>query len=308
MGRHVVVGKGPVGSTLAELLRERGEDIVVLSRSGGDGSRVVDATDAQSLAEAARGADAIYNCANPAYTRWARDWPPIATALLDAAERTGAVLVTTSNLYGYGEVDRPMTEDMPLAATGVKGRVRAQMWEQALARHRAGRVRVAEARASDFVGPAITDGGLLGSRVVPRVLAGKPVRVLGDPDVPHSWTSVVDVARVLTTLGSDPRGWGQAWHVPTAPPVSARDAVSGLCRAAGVEPVTVRALPGGVLRAVGLVVPTLRELRETDHQRVRPFVLDSTAWTRTFEDEPTPLDQTWDQTVAWWQRRAVTPA
>ena len=46
----------------------------------------------------------IYSCAGPAYPRWVTDWPPLATALLTAAERSGAVLATASNLYGYGPV------------------------------------------------------------------------------------------------------------------------------------------------------------------------------------------------------------
>ena len=46
-----------------------------------------------------------------------------------------------------------MTEDLPLRPTTVKGRVRAQMWQDALAAHEAGRIRATEARASDFVGP-----------------------------------------------------------------------------------------------------------------------------------------------------------
>ena len=58
--------------------------------------RQVDATDADALTAAARGAAALYNAVNPAYHRWATDWPPVAAALLAAAERTGAVLVTMS--------------------------------------------------------------------------------------------------------------------------------------------------------------------------------------------------------------------
>ncbi len=63
----------------------------------------------------------IYNCVNPPYDRWVELWPPMAQAFLDYAERTGAVLATCSNLYGYGPVDVPMTEDLPLAATGDEG-------------------------------------------------------------------------------------------------------------------------------------------------------------------------------------------
>ena len=317
MALHVVLGKGAVGQAVARHLVKRGDDVRVLSRSAASGlralpeaveHRAVDAADADSLAEATAGAVALYNCANPAYTRWARDWPPMADALLRAAERTGAVLVTTSNVYPYGEVDGPLHEDLPLAATGTKGRVRAQMWRDALAAHEAGRVRVTEARASDFVGPGVTDQGFLGERAVPRLLRGKGVQVLGDPDAPHSYTSVLDVGATLVTLADDERAWGRAWHVPTAPAVSPREAVQGLCRAAGVDPVPVTRVPPLALRAMGLVVPAIRELRETAWQRERPFVLDARLTEQTFGLAPTPWETTLEQTVAWWRERLGTPA
>lgn len=313
MSLHVILGKGPVGSTLAQRLVDLGHDVRVLSRSGrASTDRVehvaLDAGDAAALSAAASGAVALYNCANPAYHRWVQDWPPVAAALLTAAERSGAVLVVMGNLYGYGPVDGPMTEDLPLAAPSTKGRVRAAMWEQALERHRAGALRVTEARASDFVGPQITDNGYLGARVVPAVLRGKGVQSIGSPDAPHSWTSVDDVADALVVLGQDERTWGRPWHVPTAPPVTFREAVHGLCAAAGVAPVGVTQVPHLVLRGLGLVNPRMRELEETRYQHVRPYVLDSGSFTRTFDLQPTPLAQTWAATVAGWRARAAAPA
>ena len=307
MALHVVLGKGPVGTALTDRLHEQGHDVRVLSRSGGgpaDAEHVaLAARDADAVTRAASGAAAVYNCANPAYDQWEQQWPPMADALLAAATRTGAVLVTMGNLYGYGPVDGPMTEQTPLAATGRKGRVRNRMWQDALRRHEAGEVRVTEARASDFVGPRVVENGHLGARVVPRVLAGKGVRMLGDVDQPHSWTSVDDVGRALAVLGTDERAWGRAWHVPTAAPVTARQAVAGLCAAAGVPEVPVRSLPHAVLRLTGLVVPTVRELEEVRYQFMRPFVLDSTAFTDAFGLAPTPLEQSWKQTVDWWRGR-----
>ena len=308
MSLHVVLGKGPVGSTLTERLVDAGHDVRVLSRSGGRSTDRVEhvaleASDTATLTAASRGATVLYNCANPAYHRWAEQWPPVAAALLDAAEATGAVLVVMGNLYGYGPVDRPMTEDLPLAARGVKGRVRVAMWEQALARHEAGAVRVTEARASDFVGPRVVGTGYLGERAVPRLLAGRTVQHIASPDQPHSWTAISDVARTLERLGADERAWGRAWHVPTAPPVTYRQAVHGLCRAAGVPPVRVVQLPHLALRAAGLLSPVLRELEETRYQFTRPYVLDSSAATAVFGLEATPLERTFADTVAWWQDR-----
>ncbi len=306
MSLHVVLGKGPVGSALTDHLTSLGHEVRVLSRSGGPSGAGVqhvalDAADAAALGAAARGAVALYNCANPAYHRWSTDWPPVAQALLAAAESTGAVLVVMSNLYGYGPVVGPITEDLPLATTGTKGRVRVAMWQQALARHRAGALRMTEARGSDFVGPRVTDGGHLGRLVVPRLLAGKAVRLIPDADTPHSWTSVADVARTLAVLGADERAWGRAWHVPTAPPVTAREAVRGLCAAAGVPMVGVRTVPHWAVRALGLAMPVLREMEEMRHSFTAPYVLDSSAVSATFGLHPTPLEHTWAQTIAWWR-------
>ena len=308
MSLHVVLGKGPIGSTLTDRLVAAGHDVRVLSRSGGTSTERVehvalDAADAVALTAASRGAAVLYNCANPPYHRWVEQWPPVADALLTAAEATGAVLVVMGNLYGYGPVDGPMSEDLPLAAPGTKGRVRAAMWEQALARHDAGALRMTEARASDFVGPRVGATGYLGERAVPRVLAGRSVQHIASPDQPHSWTSVDDVARTLEVLGVDERAWGRPWHVPTAPPTTYREAVHGLCRAAGVPPVRVTQLPHLVLRAAGLFSPVLRELEETRYQFTRPYVLDSSAATQVFGLEPAPLEQTLADTVAWWRGR-----
>ncbi|MFI0941365.1 hypothetical protein [Streptomyces sp. NPDC021020] len=102
------------------------------------------------------------------------------------------------NAYGYGPVDGPLTEDLPMAATTVKGRVRARMWTDALAAHQAGRVRVAEVRASEYLGPGAAS--LCTLLVVPAVLAGQPVSYPGDLDVPHSWSHIGVVVWVVVVV------------------------------------------------------------------------------------------------------------
>jgi len=199
--RHVVVGAGPVGRATAELLAARGSEVVLASRSGAGpeipGTRrvAVDAASAQDLVDLAAGAVALYNCVNPpAYHQWAALWPPVATALLEAATRSGATLVTAGNLYPYGPVDSEMVEGMPDAGTGHKARIRARMWADALAGHQRGELHAVEVRGSDYMGPGIGASGHV-PRLVPRALQGKGVQVFGDPDQPHTWTDVLDMAR-----------------------------------------------------------------------------------------------------------------
>jgi NAD(P)-dependent dehydrogenase (short-subunit alcohol dehydrogenase family) len=175
MSEHVIVGAGAVGSAAALLLAERGEHVRIVSRrgSGPDHPAIervaADATDAERLTELAAGAAALYNCASPLYHQWFTDWPPLARAFLAAAERSGAVLASMSNLYGYGPVDGPITHKTPLAATHPKLRLRAEMWNDQLAAQEAGRIRTTEVRASDY----IEVNSILSTVIGKPLLAGK---------------------------------------------------------------------------------------------------------------------------------------
>ena len=308
MSTHVIIGAGPVAHATAAALQANGHRVRSITRSGngempeGVERERADAANETALIHATRDASAIYNCANPPYEKWATQWPPMAAAILRAAEKHSAILVTMSNLYGYGPSSRPFKESDALASKGKKGLIRASMWNAALAAHRAGRVRVTEARASDFIGPRVTEASM-GSRVVDNILTQKPVGLMGKLDVPHAVTAMGDVGTAMATLGTDERAFGRAWHVPTAPAQTQREIVAGLCRAAGVPMVKARAMPRLALTLGGVSVPMLRELREVEYQFTAPFDLDSSDFTKTFGATATPLEETYAETIAWFRNR-----
>ncbi|HVW18257.1 MAG TPA: NAD-dependent epimerase/dehydratase family protein [Solirubrobacteraceae bacterium] len=299
----LVVGAGPVGRNVARLLGVRGERVTVATRSGTDlglpGVRCValDARDADALTDAARGAAVLYNCANPgSYERWAAEWPPLAAALLAAAERSGAVYAITGNLYPYGPVDGPMTPDLPDAAADAKGRLRARIWADARAAHEAGRVRAFEVRGSDYVGAGVGGNGHV-SRQLPRLRAGRRLRVIGSPDEPHTFTDVLDVARTLIAAAGDDDAHGRIWHVPSNPPRTQREALGDVAAAGGLPTPRVSGTPIWLLRAVGLLSPLVRELVPMTYQWTRPYVLDDAETRGRLRVEPTPWDEVCRRTL-----------
>jgi nucleoside-diphosphate-sugar epimerase len=306
VNHHVVIGAGPVGAGVATLLAQRGTPVTIITRSGSGPEHPLittckgDAADAALLTKASIGAAAIYNCANPPYHRWPIDWPPMHQAIMSAAETTGAVLVMIDNLYAFGPGSAmPMRENDTMNATGDKGAVRARMAADLLAGHAAGRFRATFARASDFYGPAV-EGAAMGDRVIPNVIAGKKVSLLGALDVPHSISYMPDVVRTLVTIADDERAWGKAWQVPNAPAVTQRQTVAAFAAAAGTT-AKVSAVPKFALKALGLFSPMMKALQETWYQFAEPWVTDSTLTEQTFGLQATPLAEGAAATVAWWR-------
>jgi nucleoside-diphosphate-sugar epimerase len=299
----LIVGAGAIGTVVAEELAGQGQNVRLLSRRGtGPEHSLIerlagDASDASTVARHAAGTQAIFNCANPAYHRWPTDWPPIANAILAAAEVSGSNLVTLNNLYAYGRPHGPMTPHDPLSADYEKARVRATMWRDAKRAHDEGRIRATEVRASDFVGPR-SQGYL--PQLIPRIQAGKSCQVIGDPDAPHSWNYTNDVAHTLVTVAKDDRSWGRAWHAPANPPRSARQAIDDIARIVGAKNVKITKIPTLALRVYGLFNTDVRELPKTLYQFEVPFVIDDSETRATFGLTPTPWDDVLKATIAFY--------
>ena len=307
---HVVLGTGPLGLAVVRYLVTRGEHVRAVNRTGRahlPGSVDILAADVTEVGEAKRacdGATVIYHCANPPYARWPELHPPLMDSIIEGAISAGSTLVFGDNLYAYGPVDGPLTEDLPHRATGPNGRTRARIAETLLRAHEAGQVRATIGRGSDFFGPQARLS-TVGDRVFVRAIAGRPAQVLGNPDVPHSVTYLDDFGRALVTLGEREEALGQIWHAPSAEAVTMRRFVEIVFEAAGHQP-RLRAAPRWGLALAALFNPTLRAVREQLYQSERSWVVDSSKFERAFGWKASPLPDAVRATVEWFRENRAT--
>jgi len=309
---HVVFGTGPLGLAVMRELRRRDKRVRMINRS----SRVrfekdlqtevggIDAADPARTREVCEGAAVVYHCVGLPYPRW-KEFPSIAAGIVEGAASAGARLVYADNLYAYGAVDRPMTEDLPLRAATTKGRIRAGIAQSLMSAHNAGKVRVAIGRGSDFFGPFVTDAAVIGSRVFGRALAGKSARVIGDADRLHTYTFIDDFGKALVTLGEREEALGKAWHVPSAPAVTTRRFVEHIYAALG-RPAKLSVAPRFAITLLGLFDDNLREVREMLYQFERDFVMDSSRIESAFGLQATPPHVAIQQTLAWYRGRSMS--
>ena len=287
---HVVLGNGIVGSRLASRLANLGNRVLLISRTGSGPVNPnierfrADASSVESLSSVAPEASFIYNCVNPPYNKWDKEWPSINKSVIEYAIRTQAVLVTCSNLYGYGPHMGMLTEDLPLNATWKNGRVRADMWLEVKENHDAGKIRATEVRGSDYI--CASDQSRMGDRVVPRLLEGKGVQLLGDLDKLHTWTDPDDVALLMMRVAQEEVAWGRPWHVPSNGPMTQRQVIRDIALEIGINEPEVRSVPRLIEKALGLVNPIMRELSQSAYQFDEPFIMSDEKTRKTFGLKP----------------------
>ncbi len=293
-GLSVVLGAGPVGQSLIHRLVDAGRSVRVASRSGKvpapPGVEVVaaDIADLDRAKEVCAGASVVYGCVGLGYADWPTLWPPMMDGMLAGAAAAGARFVFMDNCYMYGPVDQPMHEDMPLTDYGNKPATRSRLTRMWQAAHDEGRVEAASVRASDFYGPGVTQAAL-GDPAFGRIVSGKSAQVFGDPDLPHSFTYVPDIARALMSVADADDAMGQAWNVPNAPDRTVREILTLFAEKAD-RPLKVQAMPKWMMSLVALINSDVRELKEMLYQWERPFHVDASKFSDRFWSDATSFE------------------
>ena len=300
---HVVFGSGPLGTGVAALLTERGERVRVVNRSGvssvaGAEVKRGDVTDPASAVLAATGASHVYQCAQPQYHRWPAEFAAFQQNIVDAAAAANARLVIADNLYAYGDPHgEVISESSPRTPTTVKGRLRKEMADSALADPR---LEVTISRPSNYIGPGYD---LVGKPIILPALRGKPMQFLGRMDVAHSFSYVPDIAAAMVALASSEKSWGRGWITPVMPALTQSDLAALVWAAAGASgSPRVTSLGRGMAGVLGAFVPDLRALLELWYEWDSPFVVDSSEFSREFGVVATPVERAVAATVESYRR------
>ena len=307
-GLHTVLGAtGGAGRAIAEELIRQGYRVRSVNRSGSplSGATEVVAADIETAGgaiTAVEGSDAVYLAAQPPYDKWEGRFPAMLRNVLDAVERSGAMLVMVDNLYMYGPGSSPMTEGTPMRADDKKGKVRIEMVEildAAIARG----VRVTSGRASDYFGPDSGNSTITALAIEP-VHKGKAPKWMGRTDVAHSLAYLPDVARAYVTLGTDDRADGHHWVLPHIATVTGAEFLDAITTAAGL-PASKGRISKPMLMMAAPFHAISRESLGIYYQWDQPFIADSGRFESTFGPfERTPLTEAVAETVGAQQQVA----
>lgn len=304
---------GAISNELVKLLAERKQPFRLVGRNprmvaGAMEIHPADLSDKVQTIAAVKGSNLVYLLVGLKYDRrvWAENWPRIMANTIEACKQAGARLIFFDNVYMYGKVAGPMTEETPFHPSSKKGEIRAQIAMSLINEWKSGSLTAMIARAADFYGP---DAG----NSVPNVLVFEPLSKKQTPSwlvndsVPHSFTYTPDAARSLLMLAESETAWNQTWHLPTAPdPLTGKQFIHAAANELGASP-RYRVLNRLMLRVAGWFSPAIGESYEMLYQSDSPYIFDSSKFATAFGFSGTPYPEGIRATAASFRRGNPSP-
>lgn len=304
--KHILLGAGGALTypLLGELLSQ-GESVRLVSRSGGavPGAESVraDLTRAAEVLEAVEQLSVVYLIAGLPYSTavWREEWPKVMKNTIAACSAKGAKLLFFDNVYMYGKVRGPMSENTPVAPCSKKGEIRARIADLVLSATGRGDLQALIARSADFYGPYARGSSVPMLLVIARLANGKKAQWLANAHARHSLTYTLDCGRALPLLAKSEDAYGQVWHLPTAsPPITGEEFIRIAAREFGrksgrkseMSP-RYTVLGRGSIRIAGVFSPLVRETYEMLYQNEDEYIFDSSKFGKHFGFAPTPYEE-----------------
>jgi len=284
----IIGAGGAIASELVKLLSARKQPFRLVGRNPQPGPGAAellaaDVTDKDQAIRAVAGSDVVYLLVGLKYDHkvWSEMWPRVMSNTIEACKRAGAKLIFFDNVYMYGKVSGPMTEETPFNPCSKKGEIRAKIATTLIKEWKSGSLTGMIARAADFYGPGARNG-------VPNLLVFEPfsrkkkASWLVNDSVPHSFTYTSDAAQSLVQLAERETAWNQTWHVPTSPhPPTGKEFVTIAAKEFGVAP-KYRVLSRPMIRIAGWFNPLIGESYEMLYQSDSSYLFDSSKFAKEF--------------------------
>ena len=302
---------GAVGNELIKLLAAKNQSFRLVGRNpkatpGATETLAADLTDKDQTIRAVAGSSVVHLLVGLKYDHklWQDVWPRVMSNTIEACKRARAKLLFFDNVYMYGKVTGPMTEETPFNPCSKKGEIRAKIATTLISEWKSGGLVAMIARSADFYGPDTRNG-------VPNLLVFEPFAkkqkaswLLND-SVPHSFTYTPDAAQSLVQLAERATAWNQTWHVPATPnPLTGKEFVALTAKEFGVVP-RCRVLSRPILRLAGLFDPLVAESYEMLYQSDSPYLFDSSKFAREFGFAGTPYADGIRRTAASFKRTGL---
>ena len=289
---QTILGSGGIiANHIAKALPAYTSNVRLVSRNpkpvtGNEELFPADLTSAEQVMNAVKGSEVVYLTAGLQYDSkvWQEQWPKLMRNVINACKENGSRLVFFDNVYMYGKVVGPMTEETPFNPCSRKGEVRAEIASMILHEIKKEELTVLIARAADFYGPS-TANSFLNLMVFENLKKGKSAQLMISKNLKHSFTYTPDAGKATALLGNTLQAFNQTWHLPTdANALTGQQIVDLAAQQLNMKP-KVTVLPRLMIQLAGLFNPIIKESVEMLYQYDSDYIFDSGKFDSAFTFE-----------------------
>ena len=242
-----------------------------------------DLTSADQVMKAVKGSEVVYLTAGLQYSikAWQEQWPLLMQNVINACKENKSKLVFFDNVYMYGKVVGPMTEETPFNPCSRKGEVRAKIATMILDEVKKEELTALIARAADFYGPE-TQNSFLNMMVFENLKKGKSAQLMISKNLKHSFTYTPDAGKATALLGNTPSAFNQTWHLPTDMNVLTTEQIVEIAAKALNTKPKITVLPRLMIQMAGLFNPIIKESVEMLYQYDSDYIFNSDKFDEAF--------------------------
>ena len=286
---QTILGSGGIiANHLATSLPSYTDKIRLVSRNpkvvtGKEELLSADLTSAEQVLKAVKGSDVVYLTAGLQYDSkvWQEQWPKLMQNVINACKENKSKLVFFDNVYMYGKVVGPMTEETNFNPCSLKGEVRAKIATMILDEVSKGSLTALIARAADFYGPE-TNNSFLTMMVFENLKKGKAAQLMIGENLKHSFTFTPDAGKATALLGNTPSAFNQTWHLPADMNVLTMQQIVEIAAKELNAKAKITVLPKLLIQMAGLFNPIIKESVEMLYQYDSDYIFDSSKFDNAF--------------------------
>lgn len=284
MKTAIVLGAtGGTGKAMVSELLERGIKVIAFGRTEDKLKGLVEAHhfnqylsyklgdifDYQTIVNAAKGADVMFQCANVKYQEMEEQLQLLGESVMKAADTLGMKIVVVDGIYVYGHQIAKGDENHPQHPHTKKGKIRVE-FENLIFSNKWKHAKALIVRLPDYYGPTSQTSYL---QFTLEGMAAQKVSVfLGNLKTPREYVYLPDAAKMIVNIAEKDDNYGENWNVPGAGLISGKQIIK-IARDVTENRKMVIPLKKKTIRLIGLFDPLMREVVEMMYLTKEGFVL-----------------------------------
>lgn len=236
------------------------------------------AFDNNSIYEAAKDVDVIFQCAAVPYVEMHHSQIPLGKAVMTAADKRSKKIVFIDGIYPYGKARTPLVdEEHPKNPHTKKGKVKLEL-EKLIFSNDWIKVEPMIIRLPDYYGPTANFNSYLGMTLV-NIAKGKISSYIGSLSIPREYVYLPDAAKMIIELAMNNDSYGQNWNIPGNIITGKR--LIQIAQSTAGKSATVIPLTRYMLKLIGIFSPVMKEMVEMSYLTETPVYLDGSKYKKT---------------------------